>query len=361
MNIIKNMKITILKQFLKISILFLLFSSIQIFAQTMTPAQAKVSRENFISDAKKLIGSSYEYGAVGPEVFDCSGLVYYLAQQSLGQQLPRTAKALYSHVRIIPEENREEGDLIFFKTTSSGQISHVGIYIGDGQFISAISDGPNSGVIVSSLNQPYWMDKYVATGQILPSGRESTSTVKTKTESKDITISLKDENFSDNLVFDFSTYVDWALISPHSFIFQFRGVDIRLHAQYKKWNLSPGIGTIFRINKGLDTFQLPVVFSFALNDYFSFYAGPVFTFNDVKLLDSDKEIKSSIFPGIIGFSFSTPSLVVGKTKIQAVQDISYTVYNNMDGSALSFIESISAGLVMYTGIKILFPLSIFGV
>ena len=103
------------------------------------------------------------------------------------------------------------------------------------------------------------------------------------------------------------------------------------------------------------------IFSLSINDYFSFYAGPVFTFNDVKLIDSDKEIKSSIFPGIIGFSFSTPSLVVGKTKIQAVQDISYTVYNNMDGSALSFIESISAGLVMYTGIKILFPLSIFGV
>lgn len=358
------MKMMIRKQIFKISILFFLlmfFSSVQIFAQDMTPAQAKAAREKFIMEAKSHIGAAYEYGAVGPEVFDCSGLIYYSAHHALGQQLPRTAKAIYSHVRIVSEEKREEGDLIFFKTTSSGQISHIGIYIGGGQFISAISDGPNSGVVVSSLNQPYWMDKYVATGQILPSGRETTSIAQVTPESKDITISLEDENFSDNLVFDFSTFVDWALISPRRFIFQFRGVDIKLHAQYKKWKLSPGFGTIFRINTGLNTFQLPLIFSLSINDYFSFYAGPVFTFNDVKLIDSDKEIKSSIFPGIIGFSFSTPSLVVGKTKIQAVQDISYTVYNNLDGSALSFIESISAGLVMYTGIKILFPLSIFGV
>ena len=357
------MKMMIRKQFLKISILFLLFSSVQIFAQdmTMTPTQAKAAREKFIMEAKSHIGASYEYGAVGPEVFDCSGLIYYSAQQALNLQLPRTAKALYSNIRIVSEVQREEGDLIFFKTTSSGQISHVGIYIGGGQFISAISDGPNSGVIVSSLNQPYWMDKYVATGQILPSGRDSTYIAQNDSSSKDITISLKDENFSDNFVFDFSTYVNWALVSPRQFAFQFRGVDIKLHAQYKKWKLSPGFGTIFRINTGLETFQLPLIFSLTLNDYVSFYAGPVFTFNDIKLIDSDKEIKSSIFPGIIGFSFSTPSLVVGKTKIQAVQDISYTVYNNMDGSALSFIESISAGLVMYTGIKILFPLSFFGV
>ena len=68
-----------------------------------------------------------------------------------------------------------------------------------------------------------------------------------------------------------------------------RGVDIKLHAQYKKWKLSPGFGTIFRINTGLNTFQLPLIFSLSINDYFSFYAGPVFTFNDVKLIDSDTE------------------------------------------------------------------------
>ena len=100
------MKMMIRKQFLKISILFLLFSSVQIFAQDMTPAQAKAAREKFIMEAKSHIGASYEYGAVGPEVFDCSGLIYYSAQQALNLQLPRTAKALYSNIRIVSEVQR---------------------------------------------------------------------------------------------------------------------------------------------------------------------------------------------------------------------------------------------------------------
>ena len=350
---------------------------VQLCAQNnnMTPGQAQTLRETFVEEIKTHIGAPYEYGAVGPDSFDCSGLIYYSASKAIKVQLPRTAKAIYNYARIIPDENREIGDLMFFKTTGSSTISHIGVYIGNNQFISAISDGPNTGVIVSSLNQDYWKGRYVSSGQFLPSGRD-TGKNGSKLDETQMTEGFEYEEsapaynnaapidstpltFADKLLFDTSIYFDWSLLSPRQFVFRYRGIDAGLHASYTGWNLNPGFGFFLRFNTGLDTFQIPVILSLSMNDYLRVYAGPVLTCNDVKLIDSDKEIRGSVFPGIIGISLSTPKLKFGKVALQAAQDINYTVYNKMDGAALPFVESIAAGLVMYTGIRVTFPLSAF--
>ena len=343
-------------------------------SSTMTPGQAQTLREAFVEEIKTHVGAPYEYGAVGPDAFDCSGLIYYSASKSIKVQLPRTAKAIYNYARIIPDENREIGDLMFFKTTGSSTISHIGVYIGNNQFISAISDGPNTGVIVSSLNQDYWKGRYVSTGQFLPSGKDDGKSGD-KLEETQMTEGFENETagagksssspastpltFEDKLLFDSSIYFDWSLLSPRQFVFRYRGIDAGFHASYAGWNLNPGAGFFLRFNTGLDTFQIPVILSLSMSDYIRVYAGPVFTCNDVTLIDSDKEIKGSVFPGIIGLSLSTPKWKLGKVAIQAVQDINYTVYNEMDGAALPFVESIAAGLVMYTGIRVTVPLSTF--
>ena len=341
----------------------------QLCAQSsnMTPGQAQTLREAFVEEVKTHVGAPYEYGAVGPDSFDCSGLIYYSANKAIKVQLPRTAKAIYNYVRIIPDEKREIGDLMFFKTTGSSTISHIGVYIGNNQFISAISDGPNTGVIVSSLNQDYWKGRYVSTGQFLPSGKDEYS--KEKLDETSMSEGFEYEGnsrsspdstpltFEDKLLLDSSLYFDWSLLSPRQFVFRYRGIDAGLHASYTGWNLNPGIGLFIRFNAGLDTFQLPVILSLSMNDYIRMYAGPVFTFKSPVLIDTDKEIKGSIFPGIIGLSLSTPKWKIGKVALQAVQDINYTVYNNTDGAALPFMESIAAGLVMYTGIRVTMPLS----
>ena len=157
--------------------LLVLFSvcCLKLCAETVTPAQAQVAREKFVAESKKYVGCPYVYGAVGPDKFDCSGLIYYVARESINMQLPRTSRALYSYCRIVPDKEKEIGDLLFFKTNNSAPITHVGIYIGHNQFISAISDGPNTGVIISSLNQDYWKPKYVACGQFIKSGKGSGS------------------------------------------------------------------------------------------------------------------------------------------------------------------------------------------
>ena len=334
---------------------------------SMTPGQAQTLRESFVKEIKTHVGAPYEYGAVGPDSFDCSGLIYYCANKSIKVQLPRTAKAIYNYARIIPDEKIELGDLMFFKTTGSSTISHIGVYIGNNQFISAISDGPNTGVIVSSLNQDYWKERYVSTGQFLPSGKEEYESGKLEetemiegfeyeSSSSPASVPL---SFEDKLLFDASIFFDWSLLSPRQFVFRYRGIDTGLHASYTGWKLNPGVGFYLRFNAGLDTFQIPVIFSLSMNDYLRVYAGPVFTCNDVWLIDTDKEIKGSIFPGVIGVSISTPKWKIGKVALQAVQDINYTVYNRMDGAALPFVESVAAGLVMYTGIRVTVPLSAF--
>ena len=372
-----NMKTTPAHKICFFLILIFSLACFKLCAETnsISPGQAQTMREKFVDEIKTHIGAPYEYGAVGPDTFDCSGLIYYSAQKSIQVQLPRTAKAIYNYARIISDEKREIGDLLFFKTSESSTISHIGVYIGNSQFISAISDGVNTGVIVSSLNQDYWKGRYVSTGQFLPSGKEDykngsalaetemtepfeyqTDDSGSKTK-KNITV--QSASFADNLLFDTSVFFDWSLLSPRQFVFRYRGIDAGIHASYAGWNLNPGIGMYFRFNSGLDTFQIPLVLSLSMNDFIRVYAGPVFTFDDVTLIDSDKEIKGSVFPGIIGISLSTPRWNIGKLGLQAVQDINYTVYNKMDGSALPFMESVAAGLVMYTGIRVTVPLSAF--
>lgn len=353
---------------------------VKLCAEDTSPAEAQVMREKFVAEAKKHVGAPYVLGAVGPENFDCSGLVYYCARESIQKQLPRTAKALYNYCRIVPNKDKEVGDLLFFQTNSTAPITHVGIYIGNNQFISAISDGPNTGVIISSLNQDYWKPKYKGCGQFLKSGKkdkafdgddsddfeevdfvdEESSGGKTgKKGSSGSNVKFKGSSYYDPeaeglnvLAADASLFCDWSLISPNSFMFQFRGIDLHTNLRYTKWMLEPGFGLGFRFNVGMGVFQMPLMFSATVNDYFRFYAGPVISFGDARMMETGEKAKPSIFPGIIGISFSTPALNIGKFKGQIVQDISYTVFNKPDNSALSFTNSVSAGLVFFTGIRV---------
>ena len=348
---------------------------LKLCAEDISPAQAQVNREKFVAESKKYVGCPYVYGATGPDSFDCSGLIYYVANQALGLQLPRTSKAMYSFCKVVPKEKMEEGDLLFFKTNNTASITHVGIYIGGSQFISAISDGPNSGVIISSLDQEYWKPKYVGCGQFLASGKDKSSTVKrnfddeqsfnssnSKTAKKSAQKSNTnfagssfynpDVDFLDSLTFDGIVACGWSLFSPNEFMLKWRGLNFETNVRISKWVLEPGFGFGIRYNYGIDVVQIPLIFSATLNDYVRFYAGPVITFGNPKMISTEKEISSSFFPGILGVTFSTPSFSINKAKVQFIQDVSYTVFNNPDNAALSFIESASAGIVMFTGIKV---------
>ena len=136
---------------------------------SMSPSESAIARKKLVDYSKQFVGKPYVSGGIGPNSFDCSGLIFTVSRESIGVQLPRTTKAIYNFCEDIKDNEREAGDLVFFKTTSSGEISHVGLYIGSNQFIHAVSDGPNTGVIVSSLKESYWKSHYICTRRYLPS------------------------------------------------------------------------------------------------------------------------------------------------------------------------------------------------
>ena len=112
--------------------------------------------------AKQYLGVPYVYGGASPSGFDCSGLIYYLTK-SMGDATPRTATAQWNagYTKVSREE-LQPGDLVFFTKTyhSSKYITHVGIYVGDGNFIHA-SSPTSGGVIITSLSNSYYSPRFV--------------------------------------------------------------------------------------------------------------------------------------------------------------------------------------------------------
>ncbi|MGL4524043.1 MAG: C40 family peptidase [Spirochaetia bacterium] len=121
---------------------------------------------NLIKHAKKYLGTPYLFTGTTRAGMDCSGLVYTAAKESSQLNLPRTSGGIHSIAKKIPTEDLVPGDLVFFKTTKSGRVSHVGIYLGGKEFIHSASDGPHTGVLISSLDEPYWKKAYFSAGTL---------------------------------------------------------------------------------------------------------------------------------------------------------------------------------------------------
>ena len=112
-----------------------------------------------------LVGTPYRYGGNTPESgFDCSGLVNYVYRDMLDLRLPRSSRdlAAWQGPRVAPER-LAAADLVFFG--SGGNVSHVGIYVGEGRFVHAPSTGGT--VRLDHLDGSYWRDHYSGAKRIL--------------------------------------------------------------------------------------------------------------------------------------------------------------------------------------------------
>lgn len=109
-------------------------------------------------EALDLLGVKYTFGGEDPSNgFDCSGLVGYVAEKSLGLKLPRSASELAGVGDSVARDDLKQGDLVFFNTRGA-RFSHVGIYIGDNKFVHA----PRTGAVVriEDITVPYWQQRY---------------------------------------------------------------------------------------------------------------------------------------------------------------------------------------------------------
>ena len=105
------------------------------------------------------LGKPYVWAEEGPDAFDCSGLVYYCYASMNMQGVPRVAREQARVGEKVSIRDLKYGDLIFFDTTprKTGQITHVGIYIGDGKFEHAANE--KEGVKITSLSKPYYRNR----------------------------------------------------------------------------------------------------------------------------------------------------------------------------------------------------------
>jgi cell wall-associated NlpC family hydrolase len=112
--------------------------------------------------AQSRIGAPYRYGGAGPDAFDCSGLVAY-AYGQVGTTVPRTAAQQFAAAVPVPRSELRPGDLVFFRLASRN-VSHVGIYAGDDQFVHAPQSGGN--VRMASLDEDHFRRSFAGGGRL---------------------------------------------------------------------------------------------------------------------------------------------------------------------------------------------------
>ncbi|WP_320404551.1 C40 family peptidase [Gudongella oleilytica] len=136
------------------------------FEQITRAADRTSSKQltSLIKGAYSLIGKQYVYATSGPNTFDCSGLTYYLYKTHLGIVLPRSSYLQPGGGTKVEKSELRPGDLVFFNTTGS-RISHVGLYIGDGNMIHASST--KGQVRIDTINSGWYYSRYVTAVRVI--------------------------------------------------------------------------------------------------------------------------------------------------------------------------------------------------
>ena len=135
----------------------------------VTPApdqQWKSDIALIINKAYELTGIKYKLGGSKPETgFDCSQFVKYVFEQALNLSLPPSARSLSKVGETIKFEDLQPGDLVFFNTRKS-KFSHVGIYVGNNEFIHAPRTGKT--IRIESLTKNYWLKRFNGATRVEP-------------------------------------------------------------------------------------------------------------------------------------------------------------------------------------------------
>lgn len=135
--------------------------SVSHYNKKLTPAQER----ELVKEAKKWLGTKYRYGGHSRSGTDCSGMIMEVYKKVCDVKLPRSSREQRDFCKNIKRNDLRKGDLVFFSTgKSKSTVSHVGLYIGDGEIIHASS---SRGVMVSRLDERYFQRAYHSSGRVL--------------------------------------------------------------------------------------------------------------------------------------------------------------------------------------------------
>lgn len=128
-------------------------------------AQTSTKGEEIVAYAKTFLGCDYVYGGTSPDGFDCSGFVQYVYKH-FGYSVSRSSSSQANDGREVSLENLAPGDILIFKAYNDySRIGHVGLYIGNNQFIHANDE--KTGVIITSLSYGKYPERFVCGRRII--------------------------------------------------------------------------------------------------------------------------------------------------------------------------------------------------
>lgn len=123
----------------------------------------KSSNMGLYSFIEEWYGTPYRMGGTSKSGIDCSAFVRALYEKVYSTGIDRTSRDQFAaSIRLKDKEELQEGDLVFFKIKTR-RISHVGVYLANGKFVHASS---SRGVVISDLNDSYWVRYYAGGGRI---------------------------------------------------------------------------------------------------------------------------------------------------------------------------------------------------
>lgn len=152
--------------FLTFTLLFPMVSTIDI-AQAAPTWQSKANKVSKLADqntTRKNKKKQYQSGKVGPDKFDCSGFTQFIYKKSIKYSLPRRSSDQANKGKTIAKSKIRKGDLLFFKTNGKN-ISHVGIYIGNGKMIHAANERKD--IQTTDINISYWKNNFVRAKRVI--------------------------------------------------------------------------------------------------------------------------------------------------------------------------------------------------
>ena len=124
-------------------------------SELLTP---NTTGDTIASLVESKLGCPYEWGAAGPDSFDCSGLTYW-AHQQVGISIPRTEQAQAQEGEEVSIDDLQPGDLLFYDCVGEGNISHVTTFVGGTSMIHAPQEGEF--VKYADMTSGYWTERFI--------------------------------------------------------------------------------------------------------------------------------------------------------------------------------------------------------
>jgi probable lipoprotein NlpC len=241
------------------------------------------ARNNVINAAIKYINTPYRYGGMTSRGLDCSGFICLSFNDALGVNLPRSASGLYSWVENVSFEKAQPGDLLFFKTDASGNITHVALYLGGREFIHSASEGKNTGVIFSTLDEQYWARSYAGAGRAFP---EAPSAVYPGNVKKDNRKFIVKDSSGSHIYLSASLAPTWNSFLKKGDLFRGFSSNLGVGINTGLLNTQMSIGLEIRpeYDRTLGVFRLPLTLSWGFNERIRIFGGPAFSFGDASVM-----------------------------------------------------------------------------